>query len=145
MNIKMKKIQLCYRDEVKPPIIVLVFKLCLYKFTRDVLRTWSEKKKVYRKALATRASLLKNGTKYKGRIIETDIKIRKEDYNPDNISFKTKYDYYATIEYKNNEGDIIHFKTPPLNANAEFITTKKVTVYAFNSVNYATDFGFIKV
>ncbi len=55
----------------------------------------------------------------------------------------TVYVYHAVIEYINDKGEKVTFTTPRLNGNPEYLDSKEVSVYAFDGVSYATDFGYI--
>ncbi|PKM62301.1 MAG: hypothetical protein CVU97_06015 [Firmicutes bacterium HGW-Firmicutes-21] len=96
----MKNKQMCYKDEAKLSLLILGLRVFFEKRDYLVFRLWKEHKKARKVALATRESFLKNGKKYKGRIIKTDITAHDEDYGG---RTKTKFEYYAIIEYKNEK------------------------------------------
>ncbi|PKM62300.1 MAG: hypothetical protein CVU97_06010 [Firmicutes bacterium HGW-Firmicutes-21] len=114
---------------------IVLFFLLPYVFSKTYeqyknYKIWKEELKFYKL----------NGIKYIGKIIRTEISVNNgEQVN----SYNYPYQYYAVIEYENNKGEKVTFTTPELDGNPEYLTTKEVTVYSFDSVNYATDFGYI--
>lgn len=118
-------------------ILIIVIYITGFIKSYKKQKSYSSNQKVY----------LKYGTKYKGKIIKTEITAHTEFRR--RVPFMgqrediTVYEYYAVIEYTNEKGEKITFTTPELNGNPEYLTTKEVTVYNFDNVHYATDFGFI--
>jgi hypothetical protein len=169
---KMKKIE--YKDKVKPSVFPMIFFSIAVIFTiaaiifsiwdvtesEKLLNTniiyfvcyiillivfsfeWAKRKKKYRMAVAENNAYIKYGKKYKGRIINTEISTHTNfsRYRKD----VTVYEYYAVVEFTDDNGEEITFKTPQLTGNPEYLDTKEVTVYSFNDIHYATDFGQIE-
>ena len=110
------------------------------------LVVWLLKLKKYKKAKTEKLNLIKNGKKYKGKIIKTLIttkSINKRGYKRYNKEV-IEYEYYAEVEFTDDNGEKVTFISKRLNDNPEFASTKEVTVYTYENTFYATDFGYMK-
>jgi RNase P/RNase MRP subunit p29 len=132
---KIKKI----RESIIKAIISGVVEIVLIYF-------WIKYYKKYKKAIEDSNVYKKYGKKYKGYIKKSQISAHTELMLTTLTSGKdiTVYEYYAIIEFTDDSGEKITFKTPQLNGNPEYLNTKEVSVYTFDGVHYATDFGYIK-
>lgn len=167
----MKK-QLRYKDEIKPlakliilPLLLIMSLVLLYfsLFVQeeknifqslafiffsigDLYLSVKEYKK-YKSAIANRNSFYKYEKKFKGHIIKTQISTHTKLARGGRYGCRQEivvYEYYAVVEFINDNGDKVTFTTLELNGNPEYLATKEVTVYSFDSVYYATDFGYIE-
>lgn len=164
----MKK-QMGYYDEKKPSVVWLIllpfifigsifyiilgianifngklyFGVAFALFSAGSIPAWFKKFNKYKKAKTKRDNAFKYGKKFKGKIIKTEM----STCNITSGVFKKgkiDYEYYAFVEFSNDKGEKNVFTTSRLNYNPEFIDTKDVTVYAYDNIFYATDFGCIK-
>jgi len=94
--------------------------------------------------LKERAAFKSAGEKHKGHIVDTEMTDSKEFKKVLFLSFPVKVrNYYAVTEYEAG-GEKATFKTPALNANPKYLSTKELNVYTLGGEQYASDFGYIE-
>ncbi len=97
----------------------------------------------YKNGIKEREFMLKNGTRYQGRIV--DIQVTSQTHYGGSIYRQgpsVTYSYAAVIEYQ-RKGITRTFTTPELNLSPKEISTKNVSVYVYNDKEYAMDFGTV--
>ena len=100
----------------------------------------------YKQAMVRRNNSITNGKKSIGKIVKTEIETHTvEVYTKYAAKDVIVYEYYAVVEFKDENGETVRFRTDELNLNPEYITNKEVTIHTFNGEHYVSEFGYAEI